>query len=89
MLHFAISAISAISAIGANGSMAGPANNDFVARLRLHRLVSRRKSRCQSNTPLASPIADCIEVFYNQRRRHSTLGQISSAAFERRAIQAA
>jgi transposase InsO family protein len=34
---------------------------------------------------------DYIEVFYNQRRRHSTLGQISPAEFERRAkvIQAA
>jgi putative transposase len=32
---------------------------------------------------------DYIEVFYNQRRRHSTLGQISPAAFERRATQAA
>jgi putative transposase len=30
-----------------------------------------------------------LEVFYNQRRRHSTLGQISPAAFERRATQAA
>ncbi len=28
---------------------------------------------------------DYIEVFYNQRRRHSTLGQISPAAFERNA----
>lgn len=28
---------------------------------------------------------DYIEVFYNQRRRHSTLGQISPAAFEHRA----
>jgi transposase InsO family protein len=28
---------------------------------------------------------DYIEVFYNQRRRHSTLSQISPAAFERRA----
>ena len=28
---------------------------------------------------------DYIEVFYNQRRRHSTIGQISPSAFERRA----
>lgn len=28
---------------------------------------------------------DYIEVFYNQRRRHSTLGQISPAAYEREA----
>ena len=28
-------------------------------------------------------VFDYIEVFYNQRRRHSTLGQISPAAFER------
>jgi transposase InsO family protein len=34
-------------------------------------------------------LVDYIEVFYNQRRRHSTLGQISPAAFERRATQAA
>jgi len=32
---------------------------------------------------------DYIEVFYNQRRRHSTLGQISPAAFERRVTHAA
>ncbi len=30
-----------------------------------------------------------IEVFYSQRRRHSTLGQISPAEFERRATHAA
>jgi transposase InsO family protein len=29
---------------------------------------------------------DYVEVFYNQRRRHSTIGQISPAAYERRAI---
>ena len=28
---------------------------------------------------------DYIEVFYNQRRRHSTLGQISPVRFEREA----
>ena len=30
---------------------------------------------------------DYVEVFYNQRRRHSTLGQISPAAYERRGIK--
>ena len=34
-------------------------------------------------------VFDYLEVFYNQRRRHSTLGQMSPAAFERRATQAA
>jgi transposase InsO family protein len=29
-------------------------------------------------------VFDYLEVYYNQRRRHSTLGQISPAAFERR-----
>jgi putative transposase len=32
---------------------------------------------------------DFIEVFYNQRRRHSSLGQISPAEFERRAARRA
>ena len=27
---------------------------------------------------------DYIEVFYNQRRRHSTIGYVSPAVFERR-----
>ena len=30
---------------------------------------------------------DYIEVFYNQQRRHSTLGQVSPAAFERRTAE--
>lgn len=30
-------------------------------------------------------VFDYLEVYYNQRRRHSTLGQISPAEFERRA----
>jgi len=32
---------------------------------------------------------DYIEVFYNQRRRHSSAGRTSPAAFERRTTQAA
>jgi putative transposase len=30
---------------------------------------------------------DYIEVFYNQRRRHSTLGQVSPAAYERHTVE--
>jgi len=39
-----------------------------------------------SNGDAKMELFDYIEVFYNQRRRHSTLGQISPAAFERRAM---
>ena len=38
-----------------------------------------------SNGDAKMELFDYIEVFYNQRRRHSTLGQISPAEFERRA----
>ena len=37
------------------------------------------------NGEVKRELFDYIEVFYNQRRRHSTLGQISPAAFERSA----
>ena len=37
----------------------------------------------------AGALFDYIEVFYKQPRRHSTLGQISPAEFERRAGDAA
>jgi transposase InsO family protein len=39
----------------------------------------------ESHGAATRALFDYIEVFYNQRRRHSTLGQISPAAFERRA----
>jgi putative transposase len=38
-----------------------------------------------SHSAAKMELFDYIEVFYNQRRRHSTLGQISPAAFERKA----
>jgi transposase InsO family protein len=38
-----------------------------------------------SNGEAKMELFDYIEVFYNQKRRHSTLGQISPAAFERQA----
>jgi integrase-like protein len=37
--------------------------------------------------PRRAWLFDYIEVFYNQRRRHSALGQISPAEFERRAAR--
>lgn len=46
--------------------------------------------RFESCSEAKMELFDYIEVFYNQRRRHSTIGQISPAAFEKaRATQAA
>ncbi len=50
---------------------------------------SELRDRFDSCGDAKMELFDYIEVFYNQRRRHSTLGQISPAAFERRATQAA
>jgi putative transposase len=46
---------------------------------------SELRDRFDSCGEAKMELFDYIEVFYNQRRRHSTLGQISPAAFERRA----
>jgi len=49
-------------------------------------LKSELADRFPSYSQAKMELFDYIEVFYNQRRRHSTLGQISPAAFERRAL---
>src|SRR5688572_6060541 len=46
---------------------------------------SETADRFESCGDAKMELFDYIEVFYNQRRRRSTLGQISPAAFERRA----
>jgi putative transposase len=46
---------------------------------------SELREHFESHSEAKMELFDYIEVFYNQRRRHSTLGQISPAAFERRA----
>ena len=46
-------------------------------------LADQFDSHSQANMELF----DYIEVFYNQRRRHSTLGQISPAECEKRAAR--
>ena len=50
---------------------------------------SELADRFESYGEAKMELFDYLEMFYNQRRRHSTLGQISPAAFERRATQAA
>jgi len=51
---------------------------------------SELRDRFASYGEAKMELFDYIEVFYNQRRRHSTLGQVSPAAFEKaRATQAA
>ena len=50
---------------------------------------SEEAERFESYGQAKVDLFDYIEVFYNQRRRHSTLGQISPAEFERRSSQAA
>ena len=49
---------------------------------------SELADRFDSFSEAKMALFDYIEVFYNQRRRHSTLGQISPAAFERRGAAA-
>jgi len=48
---------------------------------------SERADRFDTDGNAKMELFDYIEVFYKQRRRHSTLGQISPAAFERRAAE--
>ena len=51
--------------------------------------VKREEAECfPSYGDAKMALFDYIEVFYNQRRRHSTLGKISPAAFERRTAAA-
>ena len=46
---------------------------------------SELRDRFDSCGEAKMELFDYIEVFYNQRRQHSTLSQIGPAAFERRA----
>ena len=48
-------------------------------------LACRTAERFHSCGDAKMELFDYIEVFYNQRRRHSMLGQISPAESERRA----
>ena len=43
----------------------------------------------ESHDDAKAELFDYLEVFYNQRRRHSSAGRMSPAAFERKMTQAA
>jgi putative transposase len=45
--------------------------------------------RFASHADAKDQLFDYLEVFYNQRRRHSAAGRMSPAAFERRMTPAA
>ena len=44
--------------------------------------------RFASHADAKADLFDYLEVFYNQRRRHSAAGRMSPAAYERRQTQA-
>ena len=50
-------------------------------------LIERSTFRTRGEASLA--LFDFIEAFYNRKRRHSSLGYVSPAAFERAAEQEA
>ena len=50
---------------------------------------SEEAERFESYAHAKEGLFDYIEVFYNQRRRHSSMGRMSPAAFERKMTQAA
>ena len=63
------------------------AMESFFSSLKIERIY---RKKYVTREEVRADVFDYIEMFYNQQRRHSTLGQISPAAFERaRATQAA
>lgn len=65
-------------------SRQGDCHDNAVAESFFASLTKELGDRFPSYGDAKMAVFDYIEVFYNQRRRHSTLGQISPAAFEAR-----
>ena len=70
-------------------SRRGNCYDNAVMESRFSTVKSEESERFESYAHAKEALFDYIEVFYNQRRRHSTLGQISPAEFERRSTHAA
>jgi putative transposase len=65
-------------------SRRGNCHDNAVAESFFSTVKSELGEHFDSHGDAKAELFDYIEVFYNQRRRHSTLGQISPAEFERR-----
>ena len=63
----------------------GDCDDNAVMEAFFSSVKSETADRFESCGEAKMELFDYIEVFSNQRRRHSTLGQISPAEFERRA----
>jgi len=79
-----------LSAHGITCSMSrrGDCHDNAVMESFFSTLKSELGERFASCGEAKTELFDYIEVFYNQQRRHSTLGQISPAEFERRSREA-
>jgi len=67
----------------AGGAAAGEdaAMESFLSTLKIERIHRKRRA---TRDEMRADVFYCIERFYNPRRRHSTLGQISPIGFETR-----
>ena len=64
-------------------SRRGNCHDNAVAESFFSTVKSELGDRFDSHGEGKMELFDYIEVFYNQRRRHSTIGQVSPAAFEK------
>jgi putative transposase len=67
-------------------SRRGNCHDNAVMEACFSSLKSELADRFESCGDAKIALFDYIERFYNQRRRHSTIGYVSPAAFERRAM---
>jgi putative transposase len=80
------------AALGARGiirsmSRRGNCHDNAVMESLFSTVKTELSEHFDSQAAGKTALFDYIEVFYNQRRRHSTLGQISPAAYERQAAR--
>ena len=67
-------------------SRRGNCHDNAVMEAFFSSLKTELADRFASHGEAKMALFDYIEVFYNQQRRHSTIGYVSPAAFERRAV---